>query len=631
MSRNLLDIIKSIDLKKRKTILIIFDSILISLSFLFSFFLVNNFADIYEYNFYWFIIFSIILGISLYLLTGQYRGIIRYSGAKYFYQIIYRNTFLVSVLFVVSQLSNLNYLDIKFWIVNWLILNCKSGFSRYIMRDLIIKTGHRNSKNLSRVAIYGGGSAGAQLLSALRNEGNHKVITIFDDSPKLWGRFLDGVLISRSEDIKNYLQNIDQIFLAMPSIGKFQLRKIYNNIQKFNIPTYMVPSIEELTKGEAKIDTLRPLDISDILERKSINFENQYLKNDIKNSVICVTGAGGSIGSEICRQILYLEPLKLILIEQSEASLYSIHQELIELNNNTEIKPILGNASNENLLSQIFNDEKVDKIFHAAAHKHVPLVEFNPLEGLKNNIFSTRSICISALKSNIKQVVLISSDKAVRPTNVMGLSKRIAELVVQSFAEYVKKNKQDSNLQKPLFSMVRFGNVLESSGSVVPLFRKQIAKGGPITLTDENVERYFMSIKEASQLVLQASLLAKGGDVFLLDMGKPIKIKTLAKQMIKLSGLVLKDKKNVNGNIEIISTGLRPGEKLYEELLIDPKNSNKTELPLVYRALEKFIKYEELWPKLDKLEEALIHFDNKKVFKIASELVPEWQSSLLNS
>ena len=627
MSKNIINIINSIDLKIRKRLLVIFDSSLITISFIFSFFLLYDFKEINKFNLNWIIFLSIILGITLYQYTGQYLGIIRYSGAKYFYQIIYRNSLLIIILASLNKVINFSSLDIKFFIVNWIILNCSLGFSRFIIRDFILKMRFKNNKKLTKVAIYGGGSAGAQLVTALRHEGNHHILTIFDDSPKLWGRLLNDIPINKPEKIEEF-KNIDQIFLAMPSIGKTQLKNIFNNIQQYNIPTFMVPSIEELTKGKVKINTLRPIDIVDILGRKSIIFENHSLKNEIKNSIICVTGAGGSIGSEICRQILSLEPLKLILLEQSEASLYLVHQELLAINNNVEIKPIIGNAMNEKLLNQVFIEEKIQKVFHAAAYKHVPLVQVNPLEGLKNNIFSTRSICKSALKSGVKQVVLISTDKAVRPTNVMGLSKRIAELVVQSYAEYVKSKIDNLNSSEILFSMVRFGNVLESSGSVVPLFRKQIASGGPITLTDENVERYFMTIKEASQLVLQASLLAKGGDVFLLDMGKPIKIKNLAEQMIKLSGLKIKNKNNPNGDIEIISTGLRPGEKLYEELLIDPNNSKETELSLIYRAVEKSIPFKELWEKLDQLEEAIIDFDTKKVFNISSELVPEWKSSV---
>ena len=332
--------------------------------------------------------------------------------------------------------------------------------------------------------------------------------------------------------------------------------------------------------------------------------------------MVCVTGAGGSIGSELCRQILAQSPAQLILVERSEPALYAIEQELrSSLSDVVQLRAVLGSASDFQLLQHLFVHEGVQIVFHAAAYKHVPLVEANPLAGLANNVGSTRQVCRAAVATGVRQVVLISTDKAVRPTNVMGASKRLAEMVVQAHA---------SEHSTTRFAMVRFGNVLGSSGSVVPLFRRQIAEGGPITLTHPEIIRFFWSISEAATLVLQASDLAQGGDVFLLDMGEPVRIKALAEQMVRLSGLSLRDAANPDGDIEIICTGLRPGEKLFEELLIDAE-SQPTTHPLIYRAHESSLPAYILWPKLDDLEKAIASQDVDAALDVLSEIVPEWQ------
>jgi len=326
----------------------------------------------------------------------------------------------------------------------------------------------------------------------------------------------------------------------------------------------------------------------------------------IQGACVCVTGAGGSIGSELCRQILGLQPRRLVLLERSEPSLYAIHQELSGLlPSGVELQPVLGSAADEALVQRCFAEQGVEVVFHAAAYKHVPLVEAHPLAGLANNVLSTRAVCTAARRCGLRKVVLISTDKAVRPTNVMGASKRVAELVVQAQAqELAAAALEQGRRPATRLAMVRFGNVLGSSGSVVPLFRKQLAAGGPITLTHPEIIRYFMTIPEASQLVLQAATLAEGGDVFLLDMGEPVRIKALAQQMVRLSGLSLRDQSNPGGEIEIVCTGLRPGEKLYEELLIDAE-SEATAHPLIYRARERSVPPEELWPQIDALEAAI--------------------------
>jgi FlaA1/EpsC-like NDP-sugar epimerase len=340
----------------------------------------------------------------------------------------------------------------------------------------------------------------------------------------------------------------------------------------------------------------------------------------IKNKVCCVTGAGGSIGSELVKQIIRLIPKKIVLFEINEYSLYSLMQEISNINEDLEIVHILGDATKKNIVRNALIENSVDVLFHAAAYKHVPLVEENPLTGVFNNIVSTRLICEEALRADVEKVVFISTDKAVRPTNVMGASKRLGELIVQSYSELVT---QDNKLNT-IYSIVRFGNVLGSSGSVIPLFKKQILQGGPITLTHPDVTRYFMTIEEAVSLVIQTSVLSKGGEVFLLDMGKPVKIIELAKQMIKLSGLNLRDENNINGDIDIKVVGLREGEKLYEELLIDAK-AEETEHSLIFKARESFIPFDKLKNKLDILEEYLVNNDTKLVLSVLKELVPEWE------
>ncbi len=364
---------------------------------------------------------------------------------------------------------------------------------------------------------------------------------------------------------------------------------------------------------------MRPINIDQLLGREPVKPNNSLMIKAVENKCIFVSGAGGSIGSEICRKISLNNPKRLILFDVSEINLYKIHKDLINNNYNFEIIPILGNACNEKLLSDIFCKYSIDLVFHAAAYKHVPLVEINPLEGIYNNVFSTKTLCEISIKFSVPKFIFISTDKAVRPTNVMGASKRLAELVIQGFANqnYIFNNKLK-------FAIVRFGNVLGSSGSVVPLFMDQINSGGPITLTHPKVVRYFMTIFEAAELVIQSSSLAKGGELFLLDMGEPVLIKDLAEKMIKLSGKKINSPEKSNNSIEIIITGLRKGEKLYEELLIDA-TAQKTEHPLIYKACEKSLSLDYLERKLDELKCSIEYMDDAKTFEILKKLVPEWK------
>ncbi|WP_413744869.1 polysaccharide biosynthesis protein [Synechococcus sp. MIT S9451] len=571
----------------------------------------------------WLLPASVLVGIPLYALSGQYKGLTRYVGSSAFYRLAGRNSLLVLLLVGLGVLLRLPMPPRSSWLLLWLLLTGFTGAIRFAMRDVLLSLCSIRYSRQLRVAIYGAGEAGAQLAAALRLAGNHQITVFLDDDPHLWNRSINGIPIKPPQILPDLVDEIDQVLLAIPSLTRSRRRSLVDHLQLQSIPVLQIPSVDDLTSGRARIDSLRPLAIEDLLGRDSVAPDPNLLGPFITGSVLCVTGAGGSIGSELCRQILLYNPSKLILIERSESSLYTIDSELRPLlSSGTTLIPVLGNVCDINFLKSIFSQNNVDIVFHAAAYKHVPLVQVNPISGIFNNVFSTRAICLACSSLGVRQVVLISTDKAVRPTNVMGASKRLAELIVQASSE--EAFSQSTPLkQQTIFAMVRFGNVLGSSGSVVPLFRRQIASGGPITLTHPEIIRYFMTIPEAAQLVLQTPPMAQGGDVFLLDMGQPVRIKDLAEQMIKLSGLTLRDSRNPNGDIEIICTGIRPGEKLYEELLIDAK-SEPTCHPLIFRAKERSISPQLLWQKLDSLYSSLSDYDVSKSLQILSELVPEW-------
>ena len=606
---------------KRKLILIIIDWMIINLSIILVLLIKFdlNYFLLLKSNIY-FIFFSWTLFVPLYGLTGQYKSLTRYTGSIEIYKIVIRNLILVIFAFLFGKIFNLYILDSKFLFLLWFFISSGVVLTRLLIKDIIYFSKLR--KNSKDIYIYGAGSAGAQLSLSLKISGGYNNKGFLDDNPELIGRSLDGIKIY-NPNIVFKSEKIDQILLAIPSIDKDKRLKIIKNIGKTNIPLLEIPSIDDLTSGKAKINNLKPILIEELLGRESLKSDPAEVFKNIVDKTILVTGGGGSIGSELCRQILNLNPKKLIILDKSEPSLYKINEELRNQFSSNDFVPILGSTLDIKLLDLIIKKYKVNCIFHAAAYKHVPLVEANPLQSLKNNIFSTKNICESSLKFEVDQVILISSDKAVRPTNIMGISKRISELIIQAYANKNIKNQDDKLRTK--YSMVRFGNVLGSSGSVVPLFRKQIKFGGPITLTHPNVIRYFMTISEAVQLVIYASNLSEGGEVFLLDMGKPIMIKDLAEKMIKLSGLSLKNKNNPNGDIEIKNIGLRPGEKLFEELLIGNK-SFPTEHPLIFKANERFIEFKDLELKLKELRKNLDNYFYNETIILLSKLVPEWNN-----
>ncbi len=565
-----------------------------------------------------------ISSVLIYALTKQYKSLTRYFESTFLYILTLRNLLIISFLIIFSSVF-LNYdISIFFWFLFLITSSFFVGGTRLILRDILIKMQGSDNFDKENIVIYGAGSAGAQLAKALKNSGKYKLFFIVDDDPNLWNRNLGGIKIYSLEKLINFKKEISKVLLAMPSVSKSKRSEICNNLQDNGFKVLSVNSLDEIVQGKVKIDSLKPINIEDLLCRDSVSSDPRLLGPGIVDKSVCVVGAGGSIGSELSRQIIKLKPKKLILVEMCEHNLYKIMQELkLKFPEFTNLKCILGNALNDELVTEIFLSNKIDVVFHAAAYKHVPIVEDNPMEGLLNNVFTTKILCEASKKYGVSEFILLSTDKAVRPTNVMGASKRLSELIVQAYADLdFSKN----SLKPTKFSMVRFGNVLNSSGSVVPLFKKQIAEGGPISITHKEVTRYFMTIEEASQLVIQAAVIAKGGDVFLLDMGQPIKIIDLAHKMINLSGNTIKNEENINGDIEIIFTGLRKGEKIYEELLIDAE-SVPTINPLIFTAKEKSLKPEYLFSKLDLLKSYLKEFNKEKTFNLLSELVPEWNQS----
>ena len=579
-------------------------------------------------NYSWIYLISLIAAPVIYYTTKQYKALSRYAGLSSVGQVFVRNILLYLMLFYIGDFFKLKLPSASFWYLTCLFTSLLIIFTRLTIRDFLPFFRDNYAKNNElKVVIYGAGLTGAQLARNLRLLNSYKLLFFIDDNPKLWGRTILGACIHPPQYITDKERDIDQVLLAIPSLKGKKRKEILESLQKYQIPVLTIPSIEQLVSGQAKIDSLKPISIHDLLGRDVVIADPKLLGQGINNKVVLVTGAGGSIGSELCRQIFNLDPKKLILLDSNESCLYLINQELSDvLNQKVEFQSVLGNACDYILINKIFNDEKVDVVFHAAAYKHVPLVELNPIQGLYNNVISTRTICACAEKSSVKQVVFVSTDKAVRPTNIMGASKRLSELIIQAYSEKTLLKAGNDDPCSVIFSMVRFGNVLDSSGSVVRLFRNQISRGGPITLTNPNIIRYFMTIPEASQLVLQSLALAKGGDVFLLDMGEPVLIRKLAEQMIELSGYSVRNKINPEGDIEIVVTGLRPGEKLYEELLID-ENSSPTDHPLIYRANEKAIPFSKLLAKVDELELQLKDYSLDKSLKILSEIVPEWKRS----
>jgi FlaA1/EpsC-like NDP-sugar epimerase len=567
-----------------------------------------------------------LIAIPIFIRLGLYRAVIRFIDHKIVYVVVLGVSFSVLVLGTVAAFSHVPKLSRAVFGMYWVIAILYVVVSRFFARGYFLQSGMQEAA--VRVAIYGAGKAGTQLASALRAGQEYLPVAFIDDKKELMNATIAGIKVYPADSLAKLMvkKDIKEILLAMPSLTRSQQKCILDRLEPLKVKTKVTPPIGSLVNGVGGAggmsgpggQYLREIELEDLLGRDTAAPDARLISSCITCKSVLVTGAGGSIGSELCRQLILLRPTRLILLEMSEFALYSIQQELSNLVRSlalgVELMPFLGSVVEEEKCMRILSTFAVETIYHTAAYKHVPLVEHNPIEGIRNNVFGTLNIARAAMAAEVKCFVLISTDKAVRPTNVMGATKRLAELILQAFARQQTKTR---------FSIVRFGNVLGSSGSVVPLFRQQIIAGGPITLTHPEITRYFMTIPEAAQLVLQAGAMAEGGDVFLLDMGEPVKILDLAKRMVHLSGLEVKGESAPMGAIEIVHVGLRPGEKLYEELLIG-SDVEGTSHPLIMRAKEAEIPWLMLQDMLKSLEHACNQFDYEQVRTLLLRIVVEY-------
>ncbi|WP_104484441.1 polysaccharide biosynthesis protein [Acinetobacter indicus] len=533
------------------------------------------------------------IAVILLFVFGVYRFIVRTYNEVFMVKLGLATFLTVAGLYALAYLTDAfipTSIPLMFGFMMFAWVWFSRGFIRFIVRSYV-----QAGVPKKRIAIYGAGNAGQQVAATLNRSNEHLPLLFIDDNPSLSGQNIGGIDVYLPETaLKCFAKlRIDEILIALPSVGRSRKSEIVKFLEPAHLKITEIPGLTKLVDGEIRVSDIQEVDIIDLLGRDPVPPVAELLEKNIKDKVVMVTGAGGSIGSELCRQIIKNQPQKLVIYELTEFALYSIDKEL-RLASNVEVIPILGTVLDQAKLERIIEQYAVQTVYHAAAYKHVPLVECNPIAGLKNNAIGTAFSLNAAVKNGVETFVLISTDKAVRPTNVMGASKRMAELYCQAMAEA-----QDQTQ----ISIVRFGNVLGSSGSVVPLFKQQIAKGGPITVTHPDVTRFFMTIPEASQLVIQAGALGHGGDVFLLDMGEPVRIQDLARQMIALSGLKVREADSQDGDIEIQYSGLRPGEKLYEELLIDADNTEVTQHSRILRSYEKMYPLDELLQVFERFNE----------------------------
>jgi FlaA1/EpsC-like NDP-sugar epimerase len=566
---------------------------------------------------------SVGLALPVFWLLGLYRTIFRYSVlsimfsvsiALLVYGLLYFLVFgIYGVIGIPRSIGILQPMLLFFAVVSIRLFVKYLLGGNYFFRD--------KSQFLKKTLIYGAGSAGEQLASALVNSNELKVVGFLDDDDRLDGQVLKGQEIYSSLKITDLIKSkeVQLVLLALPSISRFRRNEILKNLSNYPLQVQTLPTVADIIQGRVSLSDIKDLDVDDILNRDQVLPNTELLSKNLTSKVVLVTGAGGSIGSELARQITKLNPRKLLLLELNEFALYKIYEELKILDKNLKIIPLLVNVQDQTKVNEVFKTFKVDTVYHAAAYKHVPLVEENISESIKNNVFATLAVTKAALSQSVENFVLISSDKAVRPTNIMGASKRLAEFCVQGLYHNAKNNKTK-------MSIVRFGNVLESSGSVIPKFKKQIKDGGPITLTHPDVTRYFMTLVEASQLVIQAGAMSEDCDVFVLDMGQSVKIKDLIYRIVKLSGLTVKDENNKEGDIEIKIIGLRPGEKLYEELLLGD-NPQKTQHLKIQKAQDPFIPFNQLEVDLNNLKTLLDHNKVFEVKKLLTKIVKTYHSN----
>ena len=606
------------------------------------------------------VVASVVLALPVFITSGLYRAIFRYSGLPAMVAVA-RAMVLYGIAFAaIFTFWGVEGVPRTVGLIQPMLLLLLVGASRAAARVWLGSLYHQQLRKaaLPQALIYGAGSAGRQLASAMGNSPEIRVVGFLDDDDRLHGHVLNGLPIHNPGDLAEILSvsHITDVLLALPSVSRQRRNDILNTLKPHKVAVRTLPGLSDIATGKVSLSDVRELDIDDLLGREPVKPNGLLLNLNTHHKTVLVTGAGGSIGSELCRQILKTNPKQLLLVEMSEFALYQIHQELQALlagerpvvaepeegttkamdstleapdSNQPEIVPLLASVCDEVRMHEIMDTWKPHTVYHAAAYKHVPLVEHNPAEGVRNNVWGTRVCAEAAMRHSVRNFVLVSTDKAVRPTNIMGATKRLAEMVLQALAEVnaaVSARGGRAPTAKTTFSMVRFGNVLGSSGSVVPLFREQIKNGGPITLTHAEISRYFMTIPEAAQLVVQAGAMGQGGDVFVLDMGQPVKIIDLARRMVELSGMAVRDELHPNGDIELTVTGLRPGEKLYEELLIGD-NPKPTQHPRIMKAHEQFLSWPDLEQKLNALSIAMSVNDVPVIRGMLQELVSGYQPS----
>ncbi len=571
-----------------------------------------------------FALISPLIALPIFARLGLYRAVFRYISVHMGWAILKAIVLFSIVLGLIHVLIDAEGVPRSALIIHsglaFVLVSGSRVLSRWWFseRGLHHRTGGERLRR-HRAVIYGAGEAGVQLAAALGHTKEVLLVGFVDDDQNLHGRVVRGLTVFNPANLEDLVEQneADQLLLAMPSAPRSRKKEIVDALEGLDVEVLTLPGVADLARGRVQLSDLRPVSITDILGRDPVAPDEALLDSDVAGNVVMVTGAGGSIGSELCRQILKRRPHRLVIFERSEYALYTVERELSGLISDekldSELVAVLGSVNQGALLESLMRRHAVDTVYHAAAYKHVPLVEANPSQGVYNNIFGTWRAARAAADAGVARFVLISTDKAVRPTNVMGATKRFAEMIVQCM----------DHKSETVMCMVRFGNVLGSSGSVVPLFQKQIEGGGPVTVTHPDVTRYFMTIPEAAQLVIQAGAMATGGDVFVLDMGKPIRIVDLARRMIKLSGYSLKDESNPNGDIEIRFSGLRPGEKLYEELLIGD-NTYETDHALILRAREYHLTESELTSILDRIKQGMEDGDTELIKTLLQEAVSEY-------
>lgn len=572
-----------------------------------------------------------VIGVAVFYMRGLYKLVTRFIGPEGTTR-IYIAVFIAAVLWAVAVLmSGVKDHPRSAIVIYALIAALLIRLSRQWAGALLLAAAPQHQPasfdQRKNVIIYGAGTIGIQLLRALNEAGGYKTVAFIDSNPSLAGQLVHGVKVLRPEKIGKVIadENVKEVLLATPTALRGERRIALKVLEAFPVVVKTLPALEEIASGNVQVSDLRPIDVEDLLGRDPVTPDMELLAANVQGKVVMITGAGGSIGSELTRQLLRLGPKTLVLFELSEVALYDISMEIEDIKRRLQeegaagaliasanVVAVLGSVLDRKLVARIIQERGVEVIYHAAAYKHVPIVELNPFAGLQNNTFGTLVVAEVAKELRVERFVLVSSDKAVRPTNIMGASKRLAEQILQALAQ--------ERGTSTIFTMVRFGNVLDSSGSVVKLFRNQIKAGGPVTVTHAEVIRYFMSIPEAAQLVIQAGTMAAGGEVFVLEMGTPVKIDDLARTMIRLSGREVRDEKHPDGDIAIAYIGLRPGEKLYEELLIG-ENTTGTSHPRIFKTSEPIVPFEELAAVLERLEDAIQRLDEAEMQELLRSVV----------